>query len=176
VTPPAGWVDIHYRRLPDRVAVFRQRVVHQDDSVVITLLPAAELSRPVAVRGRSVLERGAPVVWFTYPGLWHDIGRFHLADGTFTGFYANVLTPVETRGDTWRTTDLCLDVWLGADGTLELLDQAELEDAERSGWVDPATAGRAREEAEQLMRSARTGGWPPTHVHEWTLERAATIP
>jgi predicted RNA-binding protein associated with RNAse of E/G family len=172
---PAAWVDIHYRRLPDRETVFRQRVVHREPGVVVTLLPSADLPRPVRVNGRAVLEPGSPVVWFTYPGLWHDIGRFHTPDGRLTGFYANVLTPVEMSGERWRTTDLCLDVWLGADGALELLDEAELAGAEERGWLDAVTARRARAEAAGLVEAARAGTWPPAHVHEWTLARASAV-
>src|SRR4051794_37728926 len=87
-------VTIHYRRLPDRDEVFRQIVVAETGSYVVTLLESAPLRKAVRVAGRVVLEPGAPVVWITYPGRWHDLGRFHLADGTFTGVYANVLTPV----------------------------------------------------------------------------------
>jgi predicted RNA-binding protein associated with RNAse of E/G family len=169
-------VEIHYRRLPDRLSIFRQRVVHRDAEVVVTLLEAAQLAKPVRVDGVTVLEAGAPVVWFTYPGRWHDIGRFHTADGRFTGIYANVLTPVRMRGDVWSTTDLCLDVWLGEDGVPRLLDEDELREAERRGWTDMATAARARSEAAALMESARAGAWPPAHVHEWTLARASAIP
>ena len=62
-------------------------------------MPAAGVTRPTVVNGRAVLEPGAPVVWFTFPGRHHDIGRFHTADGTFTGCYANILTPVQLDAD-----------------------------------------------------------------------------
>ncbi len=166
------WVEIHYRRLPDREQVFRQRVLDDDGSCVVTFLEAAELPRPVQAGERVILEPGAPVVWFTFRGLWHDIGRFHLRDGTFTGFYANVLTPVEMSGGRWRTTDLCLDVWLGADGAVQVLDEDELAEAERRGWAAAETIARARREADELAAAARAGKWPPPPLHEWTLERA----
>jgi predicted RNA-binding protein associated with RNAse of E/G family len=166
------WVTIHYRRLPDRDQVFRQIVVAETASYVVTLLEAAQLEKPVGVAGRVVLEPGAPVVWLTYPGRWHDLGRFHLADGTFTGVYANVLTPVRQEGRVWRTTDLCLDVWRGADGALALLDEDELEVALAAGWMDGATGSRARAEAAALLRAERRGEWPPAEAAEWTLEHA----
>jgi predicted RNA-binding protein associated with RNAse of E/G family len=165
-------VAIHYRRLPDRVQVFRQLVLEDAGDYVVTFLPAADLPRPVTAGGRTVLEPGAPVVWITYRGRWHDVGRFHLADGTFTGVYANVLTPVEMDGARWDTTDLCLDVWLGSDGDARVLDKDELRAAEGAGWVDAETARRAREEAAALLEGVRRGEWPPREVHEWTLERA----
>jgi predicted RNA-binding protein associated with RNAse of E/G family len=139
---------------------------------VVTFLDSTELPRPVEVAGRIVLEPGSPVIWFTYPGLWHDLGRFHLRDGTFTGFYANVLTPVVMAGTRWETTDLCLDVWLGADGAVEILDRDDFDDARARGWIDAETARRARDEAEKLARDARAGQWPPGHAHEWDLDRA----
>ena len=171
--PELPTVEIHYHRLGRPEQVFRQIVVEDAGDYVVTLLEAAELSAPVrAGDGTVILEPGAPVVWFTYPGAWHDVGRFHLADGTFTGVYANVLMPVSMVGGWWETTDLCLDVWLGADGRLEVLDQDELARAQAGGKASPAVARRARAEAARLVDAARLGAWPPPHVHEWTLERA----
>lgn len=165
-------VAIYYRRLPNRLQVFRQLVVEDAGDYVVTYLPSAELPKPVKAGERTILEPGAPVVWITYRGRWHDVGRFHLADGTFTGVYANVLTPVEMSGARWDTTDLCLDVWLGADGDARVLDEDELVAAEAAGWVDAETAARARAEAAALLEGARRGEWPPREVNEWTLERA----
>ena len=166
-------VEIHYRRLPERETVFRQRVLADDGECIVTFVEASELPKPVRAGERVILEPGAPAVWFTFRGLWHDVGRFHLRDGTFTGFYANVLTPVviETP-ERWRTTDLCLDVWVDAGGGVQVLDEDELAEAERRGWTDAETAARARAEAARLADDARAGRWPPAPLHEWTLERA----
>ena len=126
----------------------------------------------MVVDGRTLLEEDSPVVWFTFPGARHDIGRFHRADGTFTGLYANILTPVEIRGDEWRTTDLFLDVLLEPGREPRVLDRDELEAAVREGWLDPGTARAAETEAARLLDEARAGEWPPAVVEEWTLERA----
>ncbi|HSJ10606.1 MAG TPA: DUF402 domain-containing protein, partial [Longimicrobiales bacterium] len=151
-------VVIHYTRLPARTTIFRQRFVHRTHDCTVTLMEHTELARPVRADGRVILEPGAPVVWFTFDGAWHDIGRFHTADGRFTGFYANILTPVESIGEReWRTTDLCLDVWLDADGSVLLLDEDELAEAESRGDVDSATAGAARGEADRLIALAGLG-------------------
>jgi predicted RNA-binding protein associated with RNAse of E/G family len=163
-------VAIHYRRPPDREEVFHQRVVAETAEYVVTLLESAVLPRPVVVEGEVVLEPGAPVVWFTYPGRWYDIGRFHLRDGTFTGTYANILTPVQMQVERWDTTDLFLDVWVGRDGTVRVLDEAEFEEAVASEWIDAAVAAAAREHAETLALAARQGIWPPEHVHRWSLD------
>jgi uncharacterized protein len=143
----------------------------------VTYLPAANVPRPVVVAGSTVLERASPVVWFTFPGEWHDIGRFHLPDGTFTGYYANILTPVQLDSDDWRTTDLFVDVFLTPTGDVHVLDTDELAEAERRGWIGRELGDRARLEADRLVRAAAGGSWPPAIVREWTLaraERAAT--
>jgi len=189
--PPTGSrpVVIHYRRPPDRVREFHQVVVEERNDVVVTLARDMSWPDPLLVDGEVALETGSSVVWFTFPGSWHDIGRFHRADGTLTGIYANVLTPVEfsekpagwgRAGRTdeapwiWDTTDLFLDLWLpaGEGGDVRVLDQDELDDALARGWVPKETAERASREAGRLVEAARTGRWPPSVVESWTLSRA----
>jgi predicted RNA-binding protein associated with RNAse of E/G family len=165
-------VTIHYRRPPDRLDVFEQGMVDDDGACVVTFLPAAKLRKPMEIDGRVVLEPGSPIVWFTWRGdVWHDVGRFHRADGTFTGIYANVLTPVRMDGAEWDTTDLFLDVWMDGDGGVQILDRDEFDAAVNAGWVDAETAARALAEAERLAADARAGAWPPAEVGEWTLQR-----
>lgn len=96
----------------------------------------------------------------------------HRADGAFTGFYANVITPVDLSDDVWHTTDLYLDVWLAPGREAQLLDEEEFDEAVGRGLIDADTATRAREEAAHLLEAAKNGQWPPQVVREWTLERA----
>lgn len=142
-------------------------------------MPAAGVDHPTEVAGRTVLEPDSPVVWFTFPGQRHDIGRFHRADDRFTGIYANILTPVEIQGgkteDVWRTTDLFLDVFIDLDGRVHLLDEDELDEALRRGWIDSDTARTALAEADRLVAAARSGTWPPAIVRDWTLTRARAV-
>lgn len=174
MNPGATSITIRYRRPPDRLQVFEQQVLERRPDCVVTFLERSPLGAPMVLNGRIVLEDGSPVVWFTFPGAWHDIGRFHRADGTFTGIYANILTPVRAiASNHWETTDLFLDVWAEA-GRVEVLDEDELDAAVAERWVDPATARRARDEAAKLLERARRGAWPPRVVGEWTLERART--
>lgn len=129
----------------------------------------------MVVEGRTVLSRDSPVVWFTFPGLWHDVGRFHAPDGAFTALYANVLTPMEISGDEWRTTDLFLDVLLEPGRKPRMLDEEELAEAVRRGWLGASEARRAEAEAERLIEGARSGAWPPPVVGEWPIERARAV-
>lgn len=164
-------VRIHYRRPPDRLQVFEQYLVHDGDDVKVTLAENLPYEPPMRIEGEVVLELGSDVVWFTFPGLWHDVGRFHRADGTFTGFYVNILTPPVIQGHHWETTDLFLDLWISPEGRPMLLDEDELDEAVGKELMDPVTAARAREEAHRLFQAAAAGTWPPAAVRKWTLER-----
>ncbi len=181
--PPSTPLDvhIHYHRPPDRTDRFVQRILQDDPWVKITHADRVRLDRPLSIDDDVALEDGSEVVWFTFPGAWHDIGRFHLRDGTLTGIYANILVPCTFEpGGVWHTTDLFLDLWIptptgewtaGRPAMPSLLDEEELELALGAGWVDETTATRARSEAGRLIEAASEGRWPPDSVAEWPLER-----
>lgn len=173
MNPPPSTVRIHYLRPPNRREVFVQRLILDTPEVKITLAESVPFDPPIRIHGRIALERGSDAVWFTFPGRWHDIGRFHRADDVFTGFYANILTPPILRnGGIWETTDLFLDVWLDSKGRLSVLDEDQLQDALDRGWVSEAQARRASEEVGRIQDAHQKGAWPPPVVAEWTLALA----
>jgi len=170
---PPPLVHIHYRRPPDREEVFSQRLILDRDDVKVTLARNLPFDPPIRIQDRVALEQGSDAVWFTFPGKWHDIGRFHRADGTFTGLYANILTPVVIQSESiWHTTDLFLDIWLSPDGVFTVLDGDQLEEAIAEEWISPETARKALGEVARIREVFQAGAWPPSVVEEWTLERA----
>jgi uncharacterized protein len=172
VTPPYPLVHIHYRRPPDREEVFTQRLLWDAPDVKITLAEDVPFDPPIRILGEVALEKGSTAIWFTFPGRWHDIGRFHRADGAFTGIYANILTPPVIRpGGIWETTDLFLDVWVDPQGRLSVLDEDQFRDAVARSWVTPLEAHLARQEVERIRRKHQDGRWPPSVVANWTLDR-----
>ena len=174
---PGRWVDIYYRRPHVGSTTYRQLVLAASPELIVTFQRQTPLAGPLNVDGEPILAPGSPVIWFTIPGAWHDIGRFYLPDEPNpTGVYANVLTPVEFVGpSSWRTTDLYLDVWVPDSGDPRVLDKDELAMAEEAGLVSAENAARAREEAEELMAGVTAKAWPPSLVYEWTLERAQAM-
>ncbi len=172
--PPAGTtVEIRYRRLDRPTETYRQHVLESSPRGIVTFQPRTPIEAPLNVAGAPILEPASPVIWFTFPGAWHDIGIFHLADGTLTGLYANILTPVEfLSACSWKTTDLCLDVWVPRHGSACLLDEEELAKAEAAELVTAKLAERARQEASSLMEGLAPGSWPPALVSEWSLAAA----
>jgi predicted RNA-binding protein associated with RNAse of E/G family len=165
-------VRLHYHRPPDRTDVFIQELLYEDHDVVVTYLASTPMKRPLIVGVETALEIGAPAIWFTFPGLMHDIGRFHRADGTFTGLYSNILEPVTFHSRLeWSATDLFLDVWVGQDAEPVILDRDELEHALASRWITEKSAAAALAEAHRLLERYDAGTWPPAIVNEWPLAR-----
>lgn len=170
---PPPVVHIHYLRPPDRTEVFRQHLVLDRGEVKVTLAQDLAFDPPIEIEGVVALETGSCAVWFTFPEAWHDIGLFYLADGTFTGTYANILTPPSIEaGHVWRTTDLFLDVWVEPGGRLSVLDREQFDEAVAAYWIDEDTAARALDEVEAIVEGYGAGHWPPAVVREWPLDRA----
>ena len=168
---------LHYHRPPDRTEIFEQIVLHRGTEAIVTLNPATALNKPMVIGDTVVFESGAPAIWFTFPNLMHDIGRFHTANGTFTGLYANMIMPVEMHSPVeWSATDLFLDVWIGRDQRPRVLDQDELEQAVARQWIDDTQAAAARAEAARILAAWQAGTWPPAIVNEWTIERVSKLP
>ncbi|MSR06181.1 MAG: DUF402 domain-containing protein [Gemmatimonadetes bacterium] len=140
----------------------------EEPDVSVLFLPS-HAGEGYSVNGTAVLERGAPMVWFVFPDQWASVARFHLADGTFTGFYTNLCTPVERDGKRWSSTDLFLDLWIPAKGKPRWLDEDELAEAIAGKVLDKWTAERIKRERERLEVLLEAGAWPPVVCHQTDL-------
>lgn len=169
---PNPLVHIHYLRPPDRKEIFTQELVLDTPEVKVTFARDVPFDPPIEIHGEIALEKGSDAVWFTFPGQWHDIGRFHRTDGTFTGIYANILTPplIQEEG-IWHTTDLFLDVWKPQGSGLSVLDRDQFQEALDRSWINEETAHRAEAEVAWIVARFQDGMWPPPIVEEWTRER-----
>lgn len=170
-----GKIEIHYRRPPGRLDTFVQDLVVDRPEYKITLHEHPPINETLYVGGQPIFEPGAPIVWFVFPGAWYDLGRFHLKDGTFTGYYVNLITPVEITGDAWKMFDLCLDLWVDPSGRYWILDRDEFDEAVDRLWIDTATAQRTRQELDRIIAAVQTGRWPPDPVREHDLARVREL-
>lgn len=168
-------VEIRYWRPPNDLRVFIQELVVDHPDYKVTLAESSSAAGTIRVGGNVIFEPGAPMVWFVFPGRWHDIGLFHLTDGTFTGYYANIIAPARLDGRRWEICDLCLDLWVDPDGRFQVLDQDEFDEAVDRHWINRSTAHRARRELDQLIRETRDGLWPPPIVRQLDLERVRAL-
>ncbi len=91
-------------------------------------------------------------------GRWWCRRLYYREDGTFVGEVVNLNTPVEVFPDRAVYVDLELDVVRMPDGTVRLVDAEDLEAAVRRGWLSPALAQRAYEEAQKIVVELAVGG------------------
>ncbi|MFC4550670.1 DUF402 domain-containing protein, partial [Halorussus sp. GCM10023401] len=77
-------------------------------------------------------------------GRWWYPTAYRSADGESKGTYVNVCTPVELFPDAARYVDLHVDVVRHPDGTVERVDDDELDDAVATGDVSEPLAEQAR--------------------------------
>jgi Ribonuclease G/E len=86
-------------------------------------------------------------------GRWWYPTVYRGEDGASKGTYANVCTPVECFPDAIRYIDLHVDVVKRPDGTVERVDDDELDAAVDAGEIPPAAAEKARSVAASLERA-----------------------
>ncbi len=166
-------IHLHYHRPPDRKQVYQQYLIEREAGADITLSTDLAIESPAIIKGETILEEKSNIIWFTFPNTWHDIGLFHRADGTFTGIYANIITPLRYLSPSvWETTDLFLDVWISTEGESVLLDEDEFRQAKKNNWISSEIASAATKEANVLVDGYRNGTWPPPFIFEWKLDRA----
>jgi predicted RNA-binding protein associated with RNAse of E/G family len=160
-----------YRRLAHSESVYEQRLVLDRPDVKV-LLQESYAGPALRAAGAVIHEQGAPMVWFVFPEKWYDVGRFHLADGAFTGWYTNLTKPVEISGDRWSATDLFLDLWTPVAGASLWLDEQDLEKATRSRIIDRATRQRIDNERALIDLQLKLGAWPPQITRDIDLAQA----
>jgi len=164
-------IHYSYTRPGKDTAIYDHRLVIDEPELKVLLMEEYR-GNPLVIDGNVVAEPGAALLWFVFPGVWHDIGRFHLADDTFTGWYTNLCTPVEIEQNTWASTDLFLDHWMTPNGFQSWLDEDELADAVRADLLDDATQSRIAGERSRIQAHLDVGAWPPPIAVELDLQAA----
>lgn len=161
-------VRYEYYRPGKGVIVYPHRLVLDRPDVKALLMERYEHA-DLRIDDRVVLQRHAPSLWFVFPDAWSDVGRFHLADDTFTGWYTNVCTPFQAGGLSWSSTDLFLDLWMPALGEPRWLDEHEFEAAVASRLLSAPLAKRALAERARIEGLLAIGAWPPPMCREMDL-------
>jgi predicted RNA-binding protein associated with RNAse of E/G family len=115
---------------------------------------------------------GYRAVWFLFNGEPYDVGRFYRPDGTWTGYYVDILEPVRWQGADPETleplVDLFLDVWIAPGGSFQLFDEDELGEALEQDAVTEDQARRARRTADQVIGAIERGAFPPEVVRRFS--------
>ena len=155
-------VTLTYKRPPNRVNHFQQELLYLDDDVIVTS-QRVKPSSPIVQDGQMVLGDNFAAVWFVFTGLWYDVGKVYNLENEWTGYYCDVLKPVERSVDAtgklnrFEITDLFLDLWINPDGTYEIQDEDEFEDAVQDGAIDAALEEKALEVLKALIAEVESG-------------------
>ena len=155
-------VLLTYKRPPNRVNHFQQELLYLGDDVIVTS-QRVKPSSPIVQNGRMVLGDNFAAVWFVFTDLWYDVGKVYNPENEWTGYYCDVLKPVKRSVDAtgklnrFEITDLFLDLWINPDGTYEIQDEDEFEDAVQDGAIDAALEGKALEVLKALITEVESG-------------------
>ena len=167
-------IHFEYHRPGIGTTVYEELLVLDRPDVKV-LLQEGYSGPDVDVGDARVLDSGAPIIWFIFPESWHDIGRFHLNSGTFTGWYTNLCRPVQFDEDKWIGNDLFLDLWQFPDGTPVWLDEDELDDAVKAGIVDRALEKQVLNQKTLIDLQVSLNAWPPPIARDIDLSQVQAL-
>ena len=155
-------ITLTYKRPPDRVNYFQQQLLYVDDEVIVTS-QRVKPSSPIVQNGKTVLADNFTAVWFVFTGLWYDVGKVYNLNNEWTGYYCDIMKPVQRNVDatgqldSFEITDLFLDLWVNPDGTYEIQDEDEFEEAIQNGAIDAELAREARKVLKALIADVEAG-------------------
>ena len=155
-------VTLTYKRPPDRVNHFQQQLLYMDEEVIVTS-QRVRPSAPIVQNGKTVLADNFAAVWFVFTGLWYDVGKVYNLNNEWTGYYCDIMKPVKRRVDAmgkldcFEITDLFLDLWVNPDGTYEIQDEDEFEEAIQGGVIDAELERKAWEVMKTLIVDVESG-------------------
>jgi predicted RNA-binding protein associated with RNAse of E/G family len=113
--------------------------------------------------GYAVLERGDRFVEHFYSDRWYNVFEIHAAGSdALRGWYCNLTRPARFSDSEIVHEDLALDVWVGADGTTQVLDEEEFAALPLSD--DERKAARAALAELLALAEQRSGPFSPSRV------------
>ncbi len=162
-------VVIEYLRPPGPPVVIQSELLHDDGNLTVFRHPLSP-SSPIEVEGQLVLAKGFTGVWFLYAGEAYDIGRIHDLRGAVTGYYCDMVLPLEHVGaGRYAITDLFLDLWISPGGRCSVLDREEFNTAVENGVLSAEQAQLAEHTLQTLLDEAARGRFPPPVVTQTDL-------
>ena len=160
-------ITLTYKRLPDRATYFQQQLLYEDKDVIVTT-QRIKPSAPIVLNGETVVGDNFTAIWFVFTDLWYDIGKIYNLNNEWTGYYCDIIMPVKRSSGQFEIVDLFLDLWISPDGSYEIQDEDEFENALRNGFIDVELAEKARSSLKELIHEVVTGRFPPEFVKEFS--------
>lgn len=161
------------RLLPDEVHRWKHRYLWHDEHVIASEFTFKWLPKPFEIMGRVVINNGYRGTCYELIGHWMEIIEARDMGGKVTGYYCNINTPprIKWKGkeiESYRVTDLCLDVWVFPDGRYTILDEDEFAHALENGWISKAEGERAGEAVDKVIGWIKSGYFPPSCISHRT--------
>jgi len=161
---PTRGLHVRFTRLPNRVLDLHDELVYKSKKIIIGRSTITS-THSVTFEGRVVLRRGFPIVYFELMDHWYSVVKVRDLEGKHTGYYCDIATPPRILKDgTLEFTDLFLDLWVSPDLRFKVLDEEELENAFRRGWIRKRLYHRAKTELKNLIRTVEHADFPPNLV------------
>jgi hypothetical protein len=113
-----------------------------------------------------------PQLRITHAGDPFSVFLFQREDGSLRGWYVNLERPQRRTPRGFDYEDDLLDVWVPVGAEPELLDEDELEEAVRRGFVSGERAAEIRKNADRVVADPP---WP-TGWEDWQPEPGWQIP
>ena len=164
-------VSILYRRPPHPASRYSGLLLNVTKKS-LTIQSRLSLAQPRQVAGRIIAASGYWAIWFVFKDKWFDIGKFYDESKNWLGYYCDIIKPIKRLMSGSRTTlltDLFLDIWITSDGVVHVLDEDELENAVRHGFISKGLAVKARSQVQMLVKKIELHEFPPTQVKGATL-------
>ena len=162
-------------RPPGRRVSMRSDLLQATNNMIVVATDLAP-SKPVEYLGEIVMDAGYRAVWFLFKDQPFDVGRIYRPDGTWTGYYADILEPVRWNGADPTTLepiiDLFLDLWIAQDGKFDVLDEDEFKEAVARGILTKQQTDHAQAVLRGLIEARERGDFPPAVVKEFLLPNA----
>jgi protein associated with RNAse G/E len=105
-----------------QVAAYPGKVLRRRGAAIVL---RTTWERPSLDLGFVVLETDSIWTEYFFVGQWYNIFEVCARDGSLQGWYCNVARPARITADEVVAEDLALDLWVGADGTMRVLDEDE---------------------------------------------------
>jgi predicted RNA-binding protein associated with RNAse of E/G family len=105
-----------------QVTSYPGRVLWRDDRAIVL---RTGWDRAPLDLGFAVLEPGDRWTEHFYDDRWYNIFEICASDGRLKGWYCNITRPAHISADEVTAEDLALDLWVGPDGDMQVLDEEE---------------------------------------------------
>jgi len=128
-------------------------VLERDDEVIV--LRTAWNRRPLDL-GFVVLEPGDRWTETFFSNRWYNVFQIRARDGHLKGWYCNVTRPACITPNEVAAEDLALDLWVGPEGGMMVLDEDEFAQLP----LCAEERGNARRALDELKRRARKRTFP----------------